>query len=154
MDSDVESLLGSRLLRNGSEGEDVKGLQTNLIRLGYDCGKWGADGDYGDATEIAVRSFQKDHGLSVDGIYGPKTHKAMSEALAAMDVVPEEPKQVEISGGNCWLRSEASTDGAKLGVVHAGEIYPYAGQTSENGWLLITVSHQNGWVSGKYGKLK
>ena len=153
VDSNVESLLGSRLLRNGSEGEDVKELQTNLIRLGYDCGKWGADGDYGDVTEIAVRSFQKDHELFADGIYGPKTHKAMSEALAAMDAVPEEPRRVTVVGGNCWVRTAPNTEGTKLGVAHAGETYSFGGQTSDDGWLLITFANQNGWISGKYGRL-
>ena len=153
VDSNAESLLGSRLLRNGSEGEDVKELQTNLIRLGYDCGKWGTDGDYGDATEIAVRLFQKEHNLSVDGIYGPKTHKAMSEALAAMDVVPDEPRRVTVVGGNCWVRTAPNTEGTKLGVAHAGETYSFGGQTSDDGWLLIAFANQNGWISGKYGRL-
>ena len=44
--------LGDRVLKNGMSGEDVKELQLDLIKLGYDCGKWGADGDFGDATEI------------------------------------------------------------------------------------------------------
>ena len=67
-DTQVEYKLGDRLLRNGDEGPDVKELQSLLIQLDYDCGKWGADGDFGDATEIAVRNFQTNENLEVDGV--------------------------------------------------------------------------------------
>ena len=42
------------------EGNDVKELQSLLIQAGYSCGSYGADGDFGDATENAVRELQKD----------------------------------------------------------------------------------------------
>ena len=80
-------------------------------------------------------------------------HKAMSEALAAMDVVPEEPRNVTVVGGNCWVRTAPNTEGTKLGVAHAGETYSFGGQTSDDGWLLIAFVNQNGWISGKYGRL-
>lgn len=75
--------LGERNLRNGDEGEDVRTLQSYLIDLGYDLGRWGADGDYGDATELAVEKFQRDRKLSVDGVYGPKSHAALMNAIDA-----------------------------------------------------------------------
>lgn len=144
--------LGDRTLRNGDEGEDVKLLQSYLIDLGYDLGRWGADGDFGDATELAVEKFQRDHKLGVDGIYDPKSHAALMDAIDAQ-TEPEMAKFVEIVGGDCWVRSAPNTDGKKLGVVKAGTILPYGGQT-EGVWLLVTYDNQNGWVSGKYGKLK
>lgn len=144
--------LGDRTLRNGDEGEDVKLLQSYLIDLGYDLGRWGADGDFGDATELAVEKFQRDHKLGVDGIYGPKSHAALMEAIDAQ-AAPEAARSVEIVGGQCWVRSAHNTGGAKLGVVKAGTVLPYGGQT-EGGWLLVAYDNQNGWVSGKYGKLK
>ena len=61
---------GSALIRKGSKGEAVKQLQNRLIALGYSCGSYGADGDFGTATEKAVKQFQQDHGLEVDGIVG------------------------------------------------------------------------------------
>lgn len=79
---DVAKLLGEdegekpvehKTLRKGMEGDEVKALQQQLIALGYDLGKWGADGDFGSATENAVKAFQKDKGLAVDGIVGPST---------------------------------------------------------------------------------
>lgn len=144
--------LGDRTLRNGDEGEDVKLLQSYLIDLGYDLGRWGADSDFGDATELAVEKFQRDHKLGVDGIYGPKSHAALMDAIDAEQEL-ELARYVEIVGGQCWVRSAPNTDGAKLGVAKAGTILPYGGQT-EGGWLLVAYDNQNGWVSGKYGKLK
>lgn len=67
-------------LRKGSKGADVKALQEALIALGYSCGSWGADGDFGTATENAVKAFQKAHGLTVDGIAGAKTYAALEGA--------------------------------------------------------------------------
>jgi peptidoglycan hydrolase-like protein with peptidoglycan-binding domain len=60
-------------LRNGSTGVDVKNLQKALIAEGYNVGKAGADGVYGNATAAAVRKYQQDHGLAVDGIAGKNT---------------------------------------------------------------------------------
>lgn len=146
--------LGDRTLKDGSEGEDVKQLQAYLIQLGYDCGKWGADGDFGDATELAVCKFQDDYNLDVDGQYGPKTHKALLKVLEALKNDDEaHGDTVEIVGGDCWVRSEANTNGAKLGVAKRGSKLPYAGQVSATGWLKVTYNGGTGWVSGKYGHL-
>lgn len=67
----------------GSTGKDVTALQTYLIHLGYSCGDNGADGVFGSGTRAAVRAFQRDHGLTVDGIAGRKTWAALFEALGA-----------------------------------------------------------------------
>lgn len=140
-------------LRNGDEGEAVRNLQTNLILLGYDCGKWGADGDFGDATEVALTEFQRDHGLTADGIYGEKSRIAMEDALAAQKAA-ENPKKVRIVGGNCYIRTAPTTSGQALGVAHEGDTLPYGGQTYDNGWHLVAYKNQNAWVSGKYSKLE
>ena len=148
--------LGDRILKNGSEGEDVKVLQEYLITLGYDLGKWGADGDYGDATELAVMRFQRDNGLDDDGDYGPKTHAKLMEVIDREEDKAENAAKrvVRIVGGNCWARTAPNTDGEKLGVAKNGWTYDYQGQTSENDWHLIEYDGQNGWVSGKYGKVE
>lgn len=71
-----------RELHLGDKGEDVKQLQKDLIELGYDLGTWGADGDFGNATDKAVRAFQKKNGLDVDGWVGKNTYTAIEKALA------------------------------------------------------------------------
>ena len=70
-------------LSRGDSGAGVEEMQKMLIACGYSCGSWGADGDWGDATETAVLAFQRDHGLSVDGVYGPKTKAALTAAYGA-----------------------------------------------------------------------
>lgn len=54
-------------------GSDVVYIQRILIKLGYDLGKTGADGKYGKRTEEAVKAFQRERSLVVDGIVGVKT---------------------------------------------------------------------------------
>ena len=68
---------GDRDLKNGDEGADVKALQKALIKLGFSCGKWGADGEFGPATRSAVLAFQRRNGLEADGIIGCQTWAAL-----------------------------------------------------------------------------
>ena len=66
-------------LKPGDSGVQVKALQRALATLGYSAGA--ADGRYGPATKEAVASFQQPHGLTADGILGPKTLRALTRAL-------------------------------------------------------------------------
>lgn len=68
-----------RTLRKGAQGEDVRQLQTALVGWGYDPGT--VDGIFGKKTEAAVKAFQKAQGLTADGICGPKTWAALTEAV-------------------------------------------------------------------------
>ena len=140
-----------RVLKNGMSGADVKTLQQKLIKAGFSCGKYGADGDFGDATEMAVRRFQTQHGLVVDGQAGPKTITALDKVLEAQKE-PEKPTYVEIKNGNCYVRTEPSTDGEIRGVALEGSKLIYGGK-KDNGWLAVVYKDAPGWVSGKYGKL-
>lgn len=67
-------------LKKGSKGEYVTLLQTKLKNKGYNLGSYGVDGDFGSATEKAVKEFQKNNGLTVDGIVGEKTWKALDSS--------------------------------------------------------------------------
>lgn len=59
------------VLKKGVKSNAVKKMQTYLIKLGY-LNSY-ADGDFGSVTEIAVKKFQKENGLYVDGIAGIQT---------------------------------------------------------------------------------
>ena len=63
-------LVSMPILRNGSKGNEVKTLQRLLLSLGYEMNGYGADGSFGSATETAVKKFQKNKGLAVDGVIG------------------------------------------------------------------------------------
>ena len=60
-------------LKNGSRGDHVKPLQCILVGYGYDCGEDPIDGWFGAKCDSAVRKYQKDHNLTVDGIVGKQT---------------------------------------------------------------------------------
>ena len=79
------------ILRKGSTGPEVKSLQKKLLQIGYYLGSYGADGDYGDATVTAVRKFQKDNSLAVDGEAGPNTLAAVDKVLP---IVQQEQKVI------------------------------------------------------------
>ncbi|UTR09111.1 N-acetylmuramoyl-L-alanine amidase [Evansella sp. LMS18] len=61
------------IFRRGMKGAKIRDLQNLLVLAGERLPKYGDDGIYGLETEAAVRSFQRKHGLSNDGIAGPKT---------------------------------------------------------------------------------
>lgn len=63
------------MLRNGSRGDTVVTLQKQLFGKGINPGA--ADGIFGPKTEEAVRRYQEQHGLQVDGIAGPETFTAL-----------------------------------------------------------------------------
>lgn len=69
----TERVVDLPVLKKGSKGSTVKALQILLIGYGHSCGKYGADGDFGGATEDAVEAFQKASNLGKDGVVGPKT---------------------------------------------------------------------------------
>ena len=71
-------------LRKGDSGKWVTLAQTELINKGYDCGKSGADGKFGANTQKAVKQFQQDHGLTVDGVIGQNTWNALDGAEPAI----------------------------------------------------------------------
>jgi len=71
------------ILRNGSSGANVRQLQEDLMNLGYSLPRWGADSEFGDETEAAVRQLQRDYNLQVDGIAGPQTFGKIEALLAA-----------------------------------------------------------------------
>lgn len=68
------------MLAKGSKSQQVKLLQRTLIGWGYSVGVYGADGDFGAATEKAVKKFQTANKLAADGIVGKDTWTALLRA--------------------------------------------------------------------------
>lgn len=71
------TLAGCPTVKKGAKGNITKWIQKRLISLGYSCGSSGVDGDFGSGTEKAVKNFQKEHGLTADGIVGKDTWKKL-----------------------------------------------------------------------------
>lgn len=74
-------------VKKGSRGQDVAALQTVLNNLGYNAGR--IDGFFGPGTEGAVKKLQAAHGLTVDGIVGPKTWAVLLGAQVQPNAGPE-----------------------------------------------------------------
>lgn len=72
-----------RTLRQGSVGSDVMEIQSLLHKMGYDPGP--IDGVFGLKTKEAVKQFQRNLGLTADGIIGPNTNKLLLKYLLGYD---------------------------------------------------------------------
>jgi N-acetylmuramoyl-L-alanine amidase len=71
--------LGDRILylkNPPMRGDDVAALQNQLNALGFDSGR--ADGIFGPNSARAVRAFQKEYGVTEDGIFGARSHHALA----------------------------------------------------------------------------
>lgn len=81
-------------------GDDVLTLQERLLELGYDAGR--PNGVFGAQTEAALRNFQRDYGLNVDGICGPETLRALRQlsprARGGSPVLLREQERVRKAG--------------------------------------------------------
>lgn len=111
------------LSKLGSQGDEVRRIQKKLKSLGYYKGS--VDGVYGTATQKAVRSFQKNCGITADGIAGPKTIRYLG---------------LEGSGANSGYNNSDVTLLAKLIAAEArGE--SYTGQVAVGAVVLNRVDH-------------
>jgi murein L,D-transpeptidase YcbB/YkuD len=66
-----ETMIKVSVLKKKCKGEAVVALQSILTALDYYTGE--LDGSFGNLSDKAVRAFQKDNGLTVDGIVGSAT---------------------------------------------------------------------------------
>ena len=73
-----------RVLKMGSEGNNVAEVQSVLRRIGLDPGE--ADGVFGPKTQQAVMEFQSRFGLAADGIIGPMTWRILGRYLLGYDI--------------------------------------------------------------------
>jgi murein DD-endopeptidase MepM/ murein hydrolase activator NlpD len=138
---------GSRPLRPGLAGWDVAALQFELETHGFPCG--GVDGGYGAHVAAAVRRLQAFHGLTVDGIAGRATLRALRAPP------PRSPLRL--------LRPVTAPVGDRYGPrasgFHAGLDFPAprgtpvraagAGRVRRAGWLdgyglVVVVRHAAG----------
>ncbi|MDI5893084.1 N-acetylmuramidase family protein [Halomonas rhizosphaerae] len=105
-------------LRYGTTGPAVERLQHDLRRHGFGLT---TDGVFGPATETAVRAFQREQGLVIDGIAGRKTQRALQQgrdpkALRQADLVgAAETLEVELAAVMAVNEVESRGVGFHLG---------------------------------------
>lgn len=104
---------GTRTLRNGSTGQDVRALQEQLVARGS---RIDVDAKFGPETERAVRAFQRSQGITVDGVVGPETRGRLAAAAATPGETPLRREGVP--------RAPTGTDLAARpdGTVRAGDL--------------------------------
>ena len=111
----------------GSRGQEVRQIQSKLRELGLYSGS--IDGIYGTATQKAVRQFQKNCGLTVDGIAGRKTLLYLGLG----------------SGGNSSAGGYSSSDVYLLARIIGAEARgeSYVGQVAVGAVVLNRVRHSS-----------
>lgn len=135
------------LLRGMKDREDVKEMQENLIKLGYDLGKYGADGDFGPDTEAAVRAFQELNGLEITGQYDAATHAAMMKALEAPATNgPEPADSLTVAPGSWRIRTGPGTGYPTAAIVHGGDKLTEIGT---DGWTCVLHGGEVRWIGDK-----
>jgi g-D-glutamyl-meso-diaminopimelate peptidase len=72
------------IYRLGSSGTEVMKIQAVLRKIGYNPGA--IDGVFGSQTEAAVRNFQRNNGLTPDGIIGPSTYRILERFMLGYDI--------------------------------------------------------------------
>lgn len=86
--TELSEALGEKTMRSGATGKSVESLQSALNdKLGLSLK---TDGKFGKNTQAAVRDFQKQNGLQVDGVVGPATRAALTGAGAHKDKAIED----------------------------------------------------------------
>lgn len=135
---------GSRTLKKGMKGEDVRELQKILISLGYSCGVYGVDGDFGTDTENALKRYQKDKTLVVNGIADAIFYASLKNTI----------QYIVITGALVNIRNASNTSGKILGIVKKNTVLEYLNEKTTAGWYKVKYKDQIAWVSGKYAEPK
>lgn len=119
----LTAVTSDALSKQGSRGDEVTAIQTKLHEMGYYNDK--VDGIFGSGTKNALMSFQKDNGLSADGIAGTKTLQALGITSSS-------------SNGD-FSESEIALLARIISAESRGE--PYEGQVAVGAVILNRIAH-------------
>ena len=152
-------------LQKGMSGPEVLAMQNALKSLGYTID---TDGKYGNATAAVVRSFQRQYGLTVDGVAGDKTltllyslapayapdgQAAPTQAPAVTPAPTAAPANgptalVVTGGGSLNLREGASSSARVLATIPDGSRITLVQQGGT--WSSVIYNGQAGYVRSKF----
>lgn len=118
----------SALSKLGSRGEEVRKIQKKLKELGYYSGS--VDGIYGSGTQKAVKSFQKNCGITADGIAGPKTLKFLGLSSTSSS-----------ASSGAYTQSDITLLAKLIAAEARGE--SYKGQVAVGAVVLNRVEHSS-----------
>ncbi len=132
----------------------VYSLQLALRTLGYYSSA--LDGSYGDMTVAAVKAFQKNYKLDVDGYAGPYTQKVLYPLAIAAYSSSGSTIGSQIgtltTTAKVNLRKSYSTKTARLIVVPKKTALAYSKTVTTGGvtWYYVTYKDISGWLMGTY----
>ena len=141
-----------------STNKSTKEMQQMLIKLGYSCGAAGADGILGTNTKKAIKAFQKDNQLIVDGIYGPKTEKILLQKYNKFQEVKDYAQSFDkniaktyITTSKLNLRSAANFNGSITTVIPKNATVTCYGYYT-NEWYYVTYNGYTGFCNKQWLK--
>ncbi|WP_078578984.1 peptidoglycan-binding protein [Salipaludibacillus agaradhaerens] len=134
-------------LRNGQSSPEVMKLKMDLALLGYHISN-NPNENYGPATEKAVRDFQSDNNLRVNGIFDDPTKDKLNTLISELSLA----NYGKVTASALNVRSQASTNGSILTQISRNTIVEILGSES-NGWYRVKVNGITGYVSGTYIEL-
>lgn len=137
-------------LKDGSRGEQVKLLQTELNAV-MNAGLT-VDGILGPKTVTAIKNFQTKYGLTADGIAGIDTCSALNIKYSANNNYVVVYVDSGTNGGKLNVREKASSSSTKLGTIASGTTLIYYGTTKTNGttWYKIKYNGKYAYISSSY----
>ncbi len=120
------------LVKVGSQGSEVRAVQTKLTELGFFKDK--IDGIFGSKTKAAVMAFQKSKGLTADGIAGTKTLAALG--ITSGSTSTGNPNNAPLGG---FSSSDIDLLARIISAESRGE--PYSGQVAVGAVIMNRIEH-------------
>lgn len=128
----VEEICEAAVLRQGSNGGEVKEVQRRLKQWGYYTGA--VDGVFGAGTKKAVIAFQKKNGLKADGVVGAATYKALG-MNSSYNILMNQAQ----SGSNTSGYKDADLYLLARTIYAEGRGEPYTGQVAIGAVIMNRV---------------
>ena len=129
------------LLNKGDRGDDVSEAQSVLEDEGYY--DYAVDGIYGPITDSAVRSFQRDQGLVVDGIIGPNTRAALDDVDGGEAVKAASTSESSESESSSSSEASTSSDADSGGETMTMEATAYTAECAGCSGITATGVNLN-----------
>ncbi|OEH84770.1 spore cortex-lytic enzyme [Desulfuribacillus stibiiarsenatis] len=126
---EIQDVFSNRTLSLGSRGDDVSQLQSRLKEIGFYQAN--VDGIFGHQTLYAVRRYQKEFGLKVDGVVGKQTRESLLRSTKGQPK-GQNPGQAQQSAVNSTTGKYNSNDMRIMANAVYGEARgePYIGQVA------------------------
>ncbi|MBQ9300652.1 MAG: SH3 domain-containing protein [Clostridia bacterium] len=153
-----QAAMASSTLELGSSGTAVSRLQQALTALGYTLK---SDGVYGSQTRNAVKSFQADHQLKVDGKAGDQTQALLyaleaqkgsavsaPAATAAVSAAGQQAMVYCSNGGKLNLRTGAGTGYKSIDKIPTGDWVVVLSNSGK--WSYISYNGETGYVMSSF----